>query len=206
MQFDRHKLTNCFRLSVREVNELHAAGLPRAQDNGSGTAIYNAHEVLDWAINNQSDPFGKPGLGVKLLTFAGWQEVITPPPGDANKTIRDIYNGILPVDISALEIQAYSRAAQIFAEAQKTEQQRAKTAGELIDRQSMIARLESMYSAASQRINDYAFERLNRAAKEAFDVDDDTNFDVFLAAKAEFMPILEAMASVLDAARGLNDG
>lgn len=202
MQYDRHKLTEAFNLSVREVNELHAAGLPRAQDNGSGTAIYNAHDVLSWAITHRGTK-DKPGIGRKLLDPVGLCEVITPPPGDANRIIQDIYNGILPSDASALEIQAYSRAAQIFAEAQKTEQQRAKTAGELIDRQRMIETLESMYASASNSINDYLFERLNRVAKESFDIDDDTNFDVLMAARRELIPILESMASILDTARGL---
>ena len=201
MQYDRHKLTEAFNLSVREVNELHAAGLPRAQDNGSGTAIYNAHEVLDWAIANRGTP-DKPGLGRKLLDFAGLLEVITPPPGDANIIIQNIYQGVLPPDASALEIQAYSRAAQIFAEAQKTEQTRAKTAGELIDRQSMLSQLETMYNAATTRINDHMFERVNRMAKESFDVDDDTNFDVFQMVREELTPILHIMAGIVDKARG----
>ena len=202
MQFNRHQFTEAFNLSVREVNMLHAAGLPRAQDNGSGTGIYDAHLVLQWAIDNRGTK-EKPGLGRKLLDFVAWQEVLTPPDGDANVIIQNIYKGVLPPDVNALEIQVYSRAAQVFADAQKTEQQRAKTAGELIDRQSMIATLESMYTAASNSINDYMFERLERVAKAAFDVDDDTNHDVLVAARKELMPILEAMAAILDMARGV---
>lgn len=202
MQFDRHKLTEAFNLSVREVNELHGAGLPRAQDNGSGTAIYDAHAVLQWAIDHRGTA-EKPGKGRKLLDFVAWQEVLTPPDGDANKIIHDIYNGVLPPGFSALEIQAYSTAARIFADAQKTEQQRAKTAGELIDRQTMLATLESMYAIMSNSINDYMFERLERVAKAAFDIDDDSNHDVLVAARKELMPILEAAAALLDVARGV---
>ena len=202
MQFDRHKLTEAFNLSVREVNELHGAGLPRAQDNGSGTAVYNAHEVLDWAIKHRGKA-DKPGLGRKLLDFVAWQEIITPPPGDANMIIQGIYQGILPPDFSALEIQAYSSSARIFAEAQKTEQQRAKTAGELIDRKVLIESLEQMYQIAGATINDYLFDRLERTAKAAFDIDDETNHDVMIHARNELMPILQGMAAILDTARGL---
>ena len=194
MQFDRHQLTEAFNLSVREVSEMHASGLPRFQDNGSGTGIYEAHAVLEWAISHGES---------RLLDFAGWAEVLTPPPGDALAIIQGVLQGQLPPNLNALEIQAYARAADIFAGAQITEQKRSKSAGEQVDRQVMVRMVEAMYEAASSTINEHLFERLNRTAKAAFDIDDDNNNDVHLMARQELIPILEVMAARLDVVRGM---
>ena len=194
MQFDRHQLTEAFNLSVREINVMHAAGLPRAQDNGSGTAIYDAHDVMNWAIMNKE---------TRLLDIAGWAEVLQPPPGAADEVVRGILQGRLPPDLSSIELQGYARLAEIFAKAQIAEQQRARQAGELIDRQVLVRALEQMYEVANMSINEFFFERIDRTAKAAFDIYDETNRDVQIAVREEMIPILQEMATVLDAHRGV---